>query len=161
MIPLLLALLFAAAPSEWMDKREMLKQEAERLRTAYATHLARASEPAEDVTIPLDTYPDGSVRLVIVAKKAQIFAGEDFILAWDVVIRKLDEKGVQISCVEADRCLIDRTTKSGWAEGPVRIANEKTTFSGENVYFSSLEGYVMSMTKSKLVSTDMKLGGAL
>lgn len=161
MISLLLACMFAVVPSEWMGKREMLKHEADRLREAYVTHLARATEPAEDVTIPLDTYENGSVKLVFAAKKAQIFAGEDFILAWDVTIRKLDEKGVELSRVEADCCLVDRTTKSGWAEGPVKIANEKTTFSGENVYFSSLEGYVMSLAKSKLVSTDMKLGGAL
>lgn len=161
MISLTLAVLLASAPSEWLDKREMLKCEAERLRTAYQTHLARVDEPAEAVTIPLDTYEDGSVKMIIVAKKAQLFAREDFVLAWDLVIRKLDEKGVELSRVEAERCLVDRATKSGWCDGPVRIANEKTTFTGENVYFSSLEGYVMSLTKSKLVSTDMKLGGAL
>lgn len=153
--------MLATVPSEWMGKREVLKCEAERLREEYRAHLARVDEPAEDVTIPLDTYEDGSVKMVIVAKKAQVFAGEDFLLVWDVVIRKLDEKGAELSHVEAERCLVDRATKSGWAEGPIKIANEKTTFSGENVYFSSLEGYVMSLTKSKLVSTDMKLGGAL
>lgn len=161
MISLLLALLFAVVPSEWLGKREILTREAERLRMAYEKHASLDVEPAEDVTLPLDTYADGSVKLIVVAKKACLFLQEDFILAWDVTIRKLDEKGEELSKIVAEKCLVDRTTKSGWASGPITIADEKTSFSGENVYFSSIEGYVMSTAKSKLVSTDMKFGGAL
>lgn len=161
MTSLLFAVLLAVVPSEWLAKREMLTHEAERLRDAYRVHAANVEAAAEDVTLPIDTYENGAVKLVVVAKKAQIFTKEDFILAWDVTIRKLDENGEELSKIEASTCIVDRTTKSGWAEGPIKIANEKTSFSGENVYFSSIEGYVMSFTKSKLISVDMRLGGAL
>lgn len=161
MTSLLFAMLLAVVPSDWLAKREMLTHEAERLRDAYRVHVASDEAAAMDVMLPIDTYENGSVKLIVDAKKAQIFTKEDFILAWDVTIRKLDENGEELSRIEAATCIVDRSTKSGWAEGAIKIANEKTSFSGENVYFSAIEGYVMSFAKSKLVSTDMKLGGVL
>lgn len=150
----------SSAQSGWLAKREMLSHEAERLRDAYAHCATNRTELAEEVVLPLDTYEDGSLKTVIKAKNAQILPKEGFILAWGLTILKLDSSGKELSKIEAESCLVDRSTKSGWAEGPGSVVNGKNSFSGENVYFSSLEGYATSFRKSKLVS-DAKSGSVV
>lgn len=164
---LLLAVLSLAAlgsqafdSTAWFARREVLTREAERLKAQYAAALKRIDSPAEDVNIPLETQSDGAITLSIAAKKAQIFIKEDLVWAESVIIRKFSEDGKEFARIEADNCLFDRTTKSGWAEGRAVVAHGATAFRGEDVYFSAAEGYVMALKKSKIISRDLKLGGA-
>lgn len=145
----------------WLEKREILTREAERLRDAYKKLAPQMTEPAENLVVPLDTYENGALKTTVTAAKAQVFIKKGLIVAQGVVVRKFDEAGAEVSSIEAADCILDRETKSGWAKGPFRISNAKTTFTGEDAYFSSEEGYVTSFGKSKLVSTDLKMGGVL
>lgn len=145
--------------TEWLAKREMLTREAERLQAAYTNCLARVKEPAEDVTIPLETFPDGSVKSSIFAKRAVFFADTGMVWAEGVTVKKIDSEGVVVSQIDAKNCVVDRVTKSGWAEGPAKLRHGTTFFDGEGIYFSSPEGYVMVMKKSQIVSKDLKFGG--
>ena len=72
--------LMAFDSADWLGKRELLTREAERLRAAYTNCVARLEAPADDVTVPVETFPDGSVKVVIHAKRAQYFA--DTGLVW-------------------------------------------------------------------------------
>lgn len=152
------ALAFDSA--EWLEKRELLTQEAERLRAAYKDCEKKATEPAEDVTIPVDTFPDGSVKLTIHAEKAQYFHSKGLVWAENLKVLKFDRDGEEDSRVEAKHCLFDKETKSGWAEGPTKFTHGKTTFRGNGVYFSSPEGYVMVLEDADIESKDLKFGGA-
>ena len=145
----------------WLEKRELLTREAERLRAAYSNCLSRVKSPAEDVTVPVETFDDGSVKTVVAAKKAQFFLKEGLVWAEGVVIRKFKADGEQETLVEAASCVVDRATKSGWAEGAALVRHGGTTFRGEGVYFSSPEGYVRVFRNADIESDDFSSRGGL
>lgn len=145
--------------TEWMARRSLLEQEALRLRKAYSNCVSRVTEPALDITIPLETFPDGSVKSAVSVKKAVFFMESGLVWGEDVCVRKHDSDGRVVSQIDARHCVLDRLTKSGWAEGPARVRHGNTVFDGEGIYFSSPEGYVMTMSKTRIVSKDLKFGG--
>ena len=63
--------------------------------------------------------------------------------------------------IEAKNCVVDRFSKSGWAEGLATVTHGKTVFRGTGVYFSSPEGYVKVVERTDVDSKDLKFGGAL
>jgi len=143
----------------WLAKREMLTREAERLQAAYSNCVSRVREAAEDVVVPIETFPDGSIKSSVFAKKAVFFLDTGLVWAEGVTVKKQDEEGNVLSQIDAEHCVIDRKTKSGWAEGPAKLRHGTTEFTGEDVYFSSPEGYVSVMRKSRIASKDLKFGG--
>lgn len=145
----------------WLEKRADLAHEVERLREAYRQCVRDLQSPAEDVTIPVETFPDGSVKLVVHAKKAQYFLSSELVWAEGVTVRKFKRDGAPDLTLEAQRCVIDRLTKSGWAEGPVTLTQGESVFRGRDVYFSSPEGYVRVTRDSDFDSKDLKGGGGV
>ena len=145
--------------AEWHGKRELLLREAERLQAAYSNCLASVHEPAESVTVPVETFDDGSVKAVVSARKARFFLKEGLIWAEGVVIKRFAQDGSEESRIDAASCVVDRATRSGWAEGPARVRHGKTTFSGSGVYFSSPESYVRVFKGSVIESSDLSFGG--
>ena len=69
----LLATAAAAAfdPDSWLERRELLTREAERLEKLYAKCAEKADNPAEKVSLPIDTFPSGAVKSLVTAEKAQ------------------------------------------------------------------------------------------
>ena len=145
--------------AEWHEKREVLLREAERLQAAYSNCLQNVHEPAESITVPVETFPDGSVKTVVSARRARFFLREGLIWAEGVVIRKFAPDGSEESRIDAASCVVDRATKSGWAEGAARVRHGKTTFCGKGVYFSSLESYVRVFRDSEIELSDFSSGG--
>ena len=152
---------FAFNSEEWLGKRELFAREAERLRAAYTNCVAHIETPAEDVTIPVETFDDGSVKVMIFAKRAQYFLDKGLVWAEDVTVRRFKPDGRQEAKIEAKNCVVDRFSKSGWAEGLATVTHGKTVFKGEGVYFSSSEGYVKVVERTDVDSKDLKFGGAL
>ncbi len=150
---------FAFDSEAWLGKREMLTREAERLRAAYSNCTARVDQSAEGMVVPIETYPNGAIKYSIAADRAQFFLKEGLIWADGVVITQLDLDGKELSRIEARSCVVDRDTKSGWVEGRARIVRDRTSFTGEGVYFSSPENYVISFDASRVESKDVKTGG--
>ena len=144
--------------AEWLGKRQLLLREAERLHAAYSNCLSRVQSPAEDVTVPVETFADGSVKTVVVAKRAYFLVHEGLVWAEGVVIRKFRADGSQEALVEAESCVVDRATKSGWAEGRARVVHGGTVFSGKDVYFSSPESFVHVCRETEMESSDMASG---
>ncbi len=158
----LVALLAVAFDSSaWLQKREVMTREAERLQSLYTKYAESSESPATDVFVPIETFSDGSIRSSIKAKKAMYHLDEGFLWGEDVVIERFNEEGKVESMIKAPHVLIDRQMKSGWVEGVAIIYHEGTIFRGEGVYFSSPEGYLMSTSKSKIVSKGLKFGGAM
>ena len=145
---------------EWLGKRELFAREAERLQAAYTNCLARLQAPAEDVTVPVETFDDGSVKVMIFAKKAQYFLDSGLVWAEDVTVRRFKPDGTLEARIEARNCVVDRFSKSGWAEGPATVVHGKTVFRGDGVYFSSQDAYVKVFNQTDVVSEDLKFGGA-
>ena len=145
--------------SAWSVQRDLHVREAERLRAAYSNCLHRIDHPAEDVMIPVETHTNGAVRLVVQAKRAQFFLDTGLVWAENVVVKKLGKGGELETRIDARSCVVDRFTKSGWAEGAARVQHRKTSLSGRNVYFSSPESYVRVFDGADLQSEGARAEG--
>ena len=143
----------------WLKTRAARIAEAGRLRAAYSNCLARATEPAENVTLPVETFRDGSLKTLVQAKQAQYFLEEGLVWAKGVTVKQFSPEGRVESLLEAESCLVDRKAKCGWAEGRAKVTHGKTVFTGRGVYFSSPEAYVRVFADSTIVSQDLKFGG--
>ena len=150
---------YAFNSEEWLGKRTMLTHEAERLRAAYTNCVAHLAVPAEDVAVPVETFEDGSVKVMVLAKKAQYFMDTGLVWAEDVTVKKFKKDGTLDGQIDAKNCVVDRVSKSGWAEGPATVIHDKTTFKGRGIYFSSPESYVKVFEDSWIDSKDLKFGG--
>ena len=150
------ALAFDSA--EWLVKRELLTREAERLAHAYTNCTQNLQTPAQDVTIPVETFADGSVKVLVVAKKAQYFLDKGLIWAQEVVVKRFRPDRTVEALVEAKNCVVDRQTRSGWADGAAAVTHGNTTFRGRGVYFSSPESYVRVFADADIDTADLKFG---
>lgn len=140
----------------WLEKRADLSNEVARLQAAYRQCVLALETPAEDVALPLETYPDGAVKTSVQAKKAQYFLQSGLVWAEGVVVRTFKPDGSPDFVLEAASGVIDRETKSAWAEGPARLTQGGTVFQGRGVYFSAPEGYVRVTRDADLQSSDLK-----
>ena len=151
---------FAFDSAEWHGKRELFAREAERLMVAYSNCAARVSEPAEQVTIPVETFPDGSVKTLVSAKKARYFLKEGLVWAEDVEVRQNAADGSVAGRIEAASCVVDRNSRSGWAEGAAKVTYGKSVLTGSGVFFSAPESYVKVFDGAAIESDDLKFGQA-
>ncbi len=146
--------LFAAFDSSaWMGDRSARLQEAARLRTAYLKCAAAVQDPAENVTVPVENYPDGSVKTSVVAERAQMFLKDGLIWGSGVKIRQFRPDGSIESEIDAANCVVNRETRSGWADGAANATYRgETNLSGADVYFSAKDEYVMIATNVSLTA---------
>ncbi len=141
-------------------KRALLDREAERLQAVYTNCVARLQSPAENVTVPIEHYPDGAVKASVSARKAQFFLESGLVWCEGVCLRECGPDGkTERARVEADACVIDRRTRSGWADGRARAVYGKTTVEGRGIYFSFEEKFVKIMSDVRIVSRDLKFEG--
>lgn len=144
---------------KWFERRQESMDEAKRLRVIYEKCVEALRSPAEDVTVPVENYADGSVKTSIFAKKAQFFVDDALVWGEGVVVTHFSEKGEEIVSLTAQNCVVDRKSKCGWAEGHAKLTYGGTTVEGDGVYFSLEEEYVIIAENSKIATTDLKLGG--
>ncbi len=145
--------------AEWHGKRELFAREAERMMAVYSNCVRRVDTPAENVKIPVETYADGSVKVLVSAERAQYFLQEGLVWAEGVAVRQFDRSGAEDGRIDARRCVIDRNARSGWIEGPARVRRGSLECRGSNVYFSAAESYVRVFAQSEVESADLKFGG--
>ena len=142
---------------KWLDERgddsDMI-----RLRTAYEDCRKKVESPAVDVTFPLETYPDGTVKSRLRAKKAFMFIDTGFI--WGESIRveqyKADGKTVE-SFLTADNCIVDRKTKSGWVEGNAHMDWDGTNVKGRGIYFSFDREFIKIFSQTEIRTKALNL----
>ena len=160
-----LALLFVAATASafdseaWLARRAQMAREALELRAAYSNCVARLTVPAEDLTVPVEHFPDGSVKVAIRAKRAQFFLDTGLVWGEGVIVREFDADGEVVSSLSASSCVVDRNRKSGWAEGAAKATHGKTTVEGVGIYFSFPEEFVKISSDVVIRSEEMKLKG--
>lgn len=153
---LLVNLLVAAAvfdAAEWLGKREMMTREAERLHGVYEACAAKLTVPAEKVRLPIDAFPDGSVRTLVSAELAQMFIKEKYIWAQGVSIVENDSAGQPVATVTAERCAVDSATKSGWIEGAAKAVHKGVVLDGSAAYVSATEQYVAIFSNAQVVAS--------
>ena len=161
-----LALLSLSVPAlafdadAWLAKRAALDADAERMRGVYTNCVAQVGSAAEDVVIPVEFFDNGTVKSSISARKAQYFLDSGLVWAEGVTVRQFKPDGVAVEAsVEAESCVVDRKSKTGWAEGHARITVSGTTVDGDGIYFSFSEEFVKILSKVVVESTDLKFEG--
>ena len=135
----------------WLEQRAMLDVEAERLRAAYAKYQRLANEAAESIVVPVESYPDGSIKTSIGANRAQFFLADGFIWGEGVAVRQFKRNGELDMRLDADNCVVDRDTRSGWVEDHAHAEfRDEAILDGDRVYFSATEEYLKIFTNTVL-----------
>ena len=160
-IALVLAATAAAAfdSEAWLLKRGDMTRDAMRLKDLYSEYSAKASSPAENVAVPVESHPDGSVKSSISARKAQFVLESGLIWGEDVVVRELKPDGTLVARIDAENCIVDRNAKAGWAQGGVKALYNGTSLEGEGVYLSFDREFVVITDKAKIVSSEFDVKG--
>ena len=73
-----------------------------------------------------------------------------------VVVSQFSTNGVEDAHVEADGCVIDRVTKSGWVQGHARALHLGNEVEGDGIYFSFEEEFVTIYANTKIRVKDQK-----
>ena len=141
-------------------RRDAFTSVAEEMRKTYESVRAKVSETAQEVSVPLETHENGAVKLSIAAEKAQFFMEDDLVWAQGVVIRQFDEKGVETRRVEAEELVFVRASRRGWAQGAAKVTSGGNIFSGEDVFFSTDDDYILSFKSSSLYAASVGKGVA-
>lgn len=161
---ILAALLIALAPAlrafdsqAWLAVRGEHAAEAARLETAFAKCAAMAGDPAENIVVPVETHPDGSVKTAVSAKKARLLLKEGLLWGEGVKVVQTEPGGRVVAEVAADSCVVDRTTRSGWAKGHARaFYRDEAEIEGDGVYFSAAEEFI-DIASNTFVRADGRL----
>lgn len=130
-----------------------------RLRGEYAKCVKKLNKPSEGIVVPVESHPNGALKVDVYAGKAQFFDNESVVWCGEVTVREYDVGGNVKMELKADACVVDRRTKSGWVEGFASGRYEKTKISGCGIYFSFSEEFVKISSKVEIVSSDIKFEG--
>ena len=146
---------FAFSSAKWLAERnddsDML-----RLRAAYADCVAKLAQPAEDVVFPLESYPDGTVKSRLKAKKAQLFMDTGFIWGEGIRVEEYDREGKVSGLLVADNCVVDKNTRTGWVEGAATLNYNDTVVKGRGVYFSFDREFIKIFSQSEIRAKGLK-----
>ena len=130
-----------------------------RLKVAYSNCLSRLDHPSEGIVVPVETHPDGSVKVNIMADKAQFFDKESLVWCGRVTVCEYNLDGSIKMAFRANDCIVDRNTKSGWISGRGVGATGKTRISGCGIYFSFSDEFVKISSKVAITSSDFNFKG--
>ena len=140
---LLTAGLQAFDSEAWLKARDAASEEASEMRRAYAEYSGRVNIPAENLTVPLESFPNGSVKSSIFAKNACFFLQEGYIWGKGVTIRQFTPDGKVESQVDADTCLVNRETRKAWVEGHAKAYyRNQAEIEGDNVFINATNEYI-------------------
>lgn len=138
----------AFSSSEWLMKRGD-DSDALRLRAAYADCVKRIESPAENVSIPIETFSNGTVKSRISAARAHMFQ-DGFVWGEKVRVEQFNENGALHASLDAENCLVDRKTRSGWVEGAARMVYGESSVKGRGIYFSLTNEFIKIFSQSEI-----------
>ena len=110
---------------------------------------AAMTSPVENLTLPLDYYPNGRTKAVLRAKKSQIVA-QGMIYAEGVSVDLLTVDGQPDGKLVADGCLFDRVSKQGYCEGSVSVVKGTDRIKGRGMYFSIEEQFIKILSECEI-----------
>ena len=146
---------FAFSSVKWLEVRnddsDML-----RLRSAYSDCLKKLLQPAENVAFPIESYPNGTVKSRLRAKRAQLFIDTGFIWGEGVRVEEYDAAGNVSGWLSAENCLVDRHTRTGWIEGEATLTYNNTVVKGRGVYFSFDREFIKIFSQSEIRAKGLK-----
>lgn len=143
---------YAAATSRFAADEARLKAE-------FKKCVEKIDKPSEEIVVPVESHPDGSIKVDVYAGKAQFFDKDAVVWCGDVVVREYELDGTVKLELKADACVVDRKTKTGWINGFASGRYGKTKIKGNGIYFSFPDEFVKISSKVEIESTDLKFEG--
>lgn len=90
--------------------------------------------PVENLTLPAEYHPNGRVKVMLHAKRAQMIS-LDVIFARGVHFDLYDEKGAPDGSMDMDDCLFNRKSGEGYCRGRVNLVYGSDKLKGVGLYF--------------------------
>ena len=144
----------------WMTARSQATAEATELREAYNTYAAKVALPAENLTVPLESFPDGAVKSSIFAKSACFFLEDGYIWGKGVCIRQYTPEGKVESQIDAETCIVNKDTRKAWVEGHAKAYyRSQAEIEGDNVYINATNEYITIYNNTVMKAEGRKLEG--
>lgn len=140
---------FSSSAADWLEKRGD-DSDVLRLRAAYSDCVAKLESPAENVSIPIETFPDGTVKSRVTAARAHMFQDSGYVWGEKVRVEQYKEGGKLYASLDAENCVVDRKTKSGWVEGAARMVYGDASVEGCGIYFSLTNEFIKIFSQSKI-----------
>ena len=140
---------YAFSSESWLAERgddsDML-----RLKAAYADCLSKVESPAENVVLPLEHHPDGTVKSRLKAARAQLFIDSGLVWAEGIRVEQFNADGTLALSLEAENCIVDRKSKTGWVDGVAKMTYGDSSVRGRGVHFSIAREYVKIYAQSEI-----------
>lgn len=151
---------FAFDSGKWLvergDDSDML-----RLRAAYADCVRKIESPAENVSFPLESYPDGTVKSRLRAGRAYMFLDTGFIWGENIRVEQYKDDGKTVEgFLTADNCIVDRKSKSGWVQGNAHMDWDGTSIKGRGIYFSFGREFIKIFSQTEIRAKSLKFSSA-
>lgn len=121
-----------------------------RLRAAYADCVRKLETPAENVLIPLETFPDGQVKSRVSAARAHMFPDTGLIWGEKIRVEQFKKDGSLYASLDAENCVVDRKSKSGWVEGSAQMVYGDSSVKGRGIYFSLTREFIKIFSQSEI-----------
>lgn len=124
----------------------------------YERYGAATNEPAENIEVPIESWPDGSIKTSVRADRARLFLREGLVWGEGVAVRQLARDGSCESELTAENCLVDRKDRTGWAKGLARVRyRDVAEIEGRGVFFDMEEQYVRITSDTRLTARGDRL----
>ena len=146
------AAVFSAAGfshAAWLEKRGD-DSDVLRLQAAFRDCEKKVEAPAENVSIPIETHPDGTVKSRITAKRVFLFPDSPFVWGQGIRVEQFKEDGKLHASLDAENCVLDRKTKSGWVAGAAKMVYGEATVTGRGIYFSLPDEFIKILSQSEI-----------
>ena len=150
MVALAAAAAFSSA--KWLEERGD-DSDVRRLRAAYADCVKKLETPAENVLIPLETFSNGQVKSRVTAGRAHMFPDTGLIWGEKVRVEQFKEDGSLYASLDAENCVVDRKTKTGWVEGAAKMVYGESSVRGRGIYFSLEREFIKIFSQSEIRTT--------
>lgn len=120
---------------------------------ALSQPVASLGDPSLDLHTPAQIYPNGQVKVMLVAAKSWMTADMMHLRAQEVEITSYREDGSVEAVITADEIAVDRTSMRAAMRGKVSfsLGKERLTGNGALVDFNSQ--YIRILSQAKIVSS--------
>lgn len=150
-----LAMLIAATAAGAFSSERWLAERSDdsdmlRLRAAYADCVKKLESPAENVSLPLESYSNGTVKSRLTAARAHMFMDSSFVWGEKIRVEQFKEDGTLAASLDAENCVVDRNTKSGWVEGVAKMVYGDNSVRGRGIYFSLPREFIKIFSESEI-----------
>jgi hypothetical protein len=137
-----------ARATRWLTNR-LAVAEWQELVDKWEASRAAMTTPIENLSLPVNHYPDGRKRIVLVAKRAQILS-ESLVFAEEVRLEMLTPDGKSDGVVLADDCLLDQSTKRGYCRGHVDVTKGTDHIKGVGMMFSGENQFIKVLAECEI-----------